>query len=1095
MNVLFVEDYALGAALVRDTFRRRAPDIHLEVVTTVAQALARLVRFENGLAHPTHATDADTPHYDLVLTDLSLPDGLGLEILSHVRSHKLMLAVVILTGSGLEDTVLGALHAGANDYVTKRDDYLSQLPATLRAALERFRSEMAWASTPMKVLYADADTADIERVRGELRRRTPHILIDAAPTAAHVLARLHAVWQGPHAPDVLVLDHRLPGMPFIELLKEAAAIAGFDLPVVLVTDEGDEGVARLAIRLGVADCLNKADGYLQRLPFALESACLKAANLRERTALRKSESEFRSLVANIPDVVARFDRDGRYLYASPSIEAVSGRPAAFFIGKTHAELGVPADLLGRFRDALQKLVAGGARQTIEFDVERPRAQAGERPCFETRLTPEHGPDGQIVSVLAVARDITERRRAEVAVRASDSLARSTVDALTAHMAIVDAGGEIVAVNRAWRNFADANGALGQRAFEGANYLAVCDAVHADSQDAHVMAAGVRAVVRGDMPEFELEYACHSPETRRWFNARVTRFTGDGPPRVVIAHENVTERKQAEFALRESEELFRAFFENADDAILVTLPDGGIVVANPSACRMFRRSAAELAGAPRNSVLDMSDPRLAPALLERKSTGKWRGELTFVRGDGSRFEGESSSAVYVDRAGLQKTCSIVREITERKQQEASVAHYRDHLEEQVAVRTEELAHVNEALSVARDAADAANLAKSGFLATMSHEIRTPLSAIIGMARLLRPQLNEDKPLDYLGKLQQAAHHLLRIVNDVLDLSKIEAGQLDLEEASFSLRQVLTHAVDMMQERAAAKGLVVTLEIAAQLPPWLRGDALRLEQIVLNFLSNAIKFAATGAVAVRASLAAAGAGVGADQTRLRIEVQDSGIGMTTEQQQRLFQSFTQADNAVAREFGGTGLGLAIARRLAALMQGEVGVVSVAGAGSTFWMTAVLRNGLAEPSGFAPLPALPFTPPALSMDAFKGLKVLLAEDEPVNQLVTSETLMQLGFEVDVVDNGAAAVAYAIAGDYALVLMDVHMPVMDGLQATRLIRQRPDRQALPIVAMTANAFDDDRKRCLEAGMDEHLSKPLDLQAFRAALLRCLARGQGITP
>lgn len=186
MNVLYVEDYALGAALVRDTFRRRAPDIHLEVVTTVAQALARLARFEKGPAHPGHPTDADTPHYDLVLTDLSLPDGLGLEILSHVRSHKLMLAVVILTGSGLEDTVLGALHAGANDYVTKRGDYLTQLPSTLRAALERFRSEAAWASAPLKVVYADADTADVERMRAELSRRAPHILIAAAHSAAGV---------------------------------------------------------------------------------------------------------------------------------------------------------------------------------------------------------------------------------------------------------------------------------------------------------------------------------------------------------------------------------------------------------------------------------------------------------------------------------------------------------------------------------------------------------------------------------------------------------------------------------------------------------------------------------------------------------------------------------------------------------------------------------------------------------------------------------------------------------------------------------------------------------------------------------------------
>ena len=1066
MNVLYVEDYALGAALVRDTFGRRAPDIHLEIISTVAEAIARLEAFELGRA--------DTPRYEVVLTDLSLPDGHGLEILSHVRSRNLALAVVILTGSGQEESVISALRAGANDYVIKRDNYLAVLPGTLRSALERFHSETARAANPLKVLYADADVDNVERVRTELYRRAPHIRIEPVHSAEKVLARLRSVVAT--APDVLVLDYRLPGMPVIELLKEVGGIAGIDLPVVLVAGESDERIAQLAMRLGVADYLNKSDGYMQRLPLALESVHLKAASVRERAALRKSESEFRTLVNNLPDVVSRFDLEGRYLYVSPAIEAVTGQSPTRYIGKTHAELGVPAALTQQFGAAFQRMLDTGVRQQIEYEADG----LGGRRCFESMLTPEHAADGKVATLLAITRDITERKRAEAAARDSELLARSTVDALSAEMAILDERGTIIAVNRAWRSFAADNGVADARAFEGDNYLAVCDAAFAEVPEAGDVAAGVRAVMRAEVAEFALEYPCHSPEVQRWFNARVTRFAGDGPPRVVIAHEDITGRKQAEAALRESEELFRAFFENAIDAIMVTEADGQLIAANPSACRMFQRTEAELVAGGRGLFMDLSDPRLARALQERADTGKWRGELGFERADGSVFEAELTSAVFVDRSGLKKTCTIIRDVTERKQAEARVAHYRDRLEDQVATRTAELARANQALTVARDSADSANRAKTSFLANMSHEIRTPMSSIIGLARLMRPELSDAKPLDYLGKLQQAADHLLRIINDVLDLSKIEAGQLDLEDADFALRRMLAQAIDMLQDRADEKGLNLTLEVDPLLPAWLRGDALRLQQIVINFLSNAIKFTSRGTIRIRVTQAQADE----SGTVLRIEVNDAGIGMTTEQQARLFQSFSQADSSISRRYGGTGLGLVIARRLAELMHGEVGVVSQPSAGSTFWMTARLqvgRDGAPDDMTSQALHALPDEVPT-------GTKVLLAEDDPVNQLVTSQLLKQLGFDVEVVDNGADAVELVTRNHYALVLMDMQMPLMDGLTATRHIRRLPDRQSLPIVAMTANAFEDDRRDCFEAGMNGHIAKPIEPQLFRSTLMRCLA-------
>jgi CheY-like chemotaxis protein len=355
----------------------------------------------------------------------------------------------------------------------------------------------------------------------------------------------------------------------------------------------------------------------------------------------------------------------------------------------------------------------------------------------------------------------------------------------------------------------------------------------------------------------------------------------------------------------------------------------------------------------------------------------------------------------------------------------------------------------------------------------------MSAIVGLARLVGTRISDEQSLGHLDKLQKASRHLLRIVNDVLDLSKIEAGQLKLESTAFEPREMLDDALGMLLEKAVAKGLTIELQVDPDVPQRMLGDPMRLQQILLNFLSNAIKFTAHGTIRVHAQAAER---LDA-RILMRIEVQDAGIGMTAQEQERIFQPFSQADGSIARRFGGTGLGLVIARRLAELMEGEVGVHSAAGLGSTFWMTAWLHRSNAE-HGWTPSRAMPLATVART---YKGFRLLLAEDNPVNQLVMSETLKNLEFEIDIVDNGLDAVERVRQCRYALVLMDMQMPLMDGLTATRAIRRMPGNERLPIFAMTANAFDDDRQRCMEAGMNEHLIKPVDIDQLEQTIARWL--------
>ncbi|MEW6220989.1 MAG: PAS domain S-box protein, partial [Thermodesulfobacteriota bacterium] len=529
--------------------------------------------------------------------------------------------------------------------------------------------------------------------------------------------------------------------------------------------------------------------------------------------------------------------------------------------------------------------------------------------------------------------------------------------------------------------------------------------------------------------------------------------------------DISERKAAEAALVASEARYRQLVEDTSDIVYTCDAAGTLTFINQAVTQLGVRPE-ELVG---RSVLALVLAEDRPAVTEAFRRGIVEGRLRRDRGEpplSFRVRRRDGGIVHLEVVGslirdpqgrISGVGGILRNISAHKEAEA-------------------------ALHRAKEAAEAASRAKSELLANVSHEIRTPMNGILGMASLLLDAPLPEPQRRQAETILASGQALLAMLNDILDLSKIEAGRLELEEVPLDLARLVAEVAEMQAVPAREKGLSLRVEMDPQVPRQLRGDPVRLRQILQNLAANAVKFTEKGEVLLRSSLEQADA----QGVQVRLAVVDSGIGIAPVDQARLFAPFTQADASTSRRYGGTGLGLSIARRLARMMGGEIGLESTPGVGSTFWLTVRLARD-DRPAE----PAAPAGPPRPA--SWPGRRVLVVEDDATNQAVAQGFLARLGLEVDLAPDGRAALAALAARPYHLVLMDCQMPEMDGYQATRLIRD-PDSPVLdhrvPVVAMTAHAMPGDRERCLAAGMSDYIAKPLQQAELAAAVERSLGQG-----
>ena len=835
----------------------------------------------------------------------------------------------------------------------------------------------------------------------------------------------------------------------------------------IATVAGQIGQGDLQARAG----FGAADMEVDQLAAAINSMAgsleARARQLSDSSAaLRQSEEQYReserrlqTLIDHAPAALAMFDEQMCYLAVSQRWRDDFGLGEQTVIGRSH--YAVFSEIPEEWRTIHRRALAGEVLRSEEDPFDR---ADGSRQWLRWEVRPWRRGDGRIGGIVIFSENISHRKQIALELQASEERYRHFFENSSSVMLIIDpADGQVVDANLAATRFYGWT-------FDELRRMKISEINTLSFDEIKAEMAKAQALQRSYF-EFRHRRADGSISDVETFSGPIE--LGSRSLLYSIVHD-VTARHAAERNLR----TLSAAIEQSPESVIITDVSGDIQYVNDAFARNTGYAKEEAIGrnpgflhsglTPGNLYRD-----LWQALGERRV---WKGEFKNRHKDGLVMTVAAVISPVVDAQGkISHHVAVEEDITERKRLEAELEEHRSHLEELVYLRTAEL-------NVAKERAEEANRAKSTFLANMSHEIRTPLNAITGMAYLLRKTAVTPQQADKLDKIDASGRHLLEIINAILDLSKIDAGKVALECGVVRIDALLGNIDSMLAHKAEEKGLRLRVEKPA-FNGALLGDATRLQQALLNYAANALKFTEHGTIVIRASCI--------DETNetmtVRFEVEDTGIGVGEKDQARLFDAFEQADASTTRRYGGTGLGLAITRKIAELMGGQVGVISVPGHGSTFWFTAILGKG---DSGEVTAPPKDEENIDRLLDgALAGKHVLLAEDSPINAEITQILLGEGGLMADLVEDGEAAVRQAELTQYDLILMDLQMPILDGFDATRRIREIAGYADTPILALTANAFAEDKARCLEAGMNDFISKPVSPPDLYRALARWLLK------
>jgi two-component system sensor histidine kinase/response regulator len=1073
LHILLLEDSTVDAELISHGLTRAGLEFEI-------------LRVENERDY-LRALDEQWP--DLVLADYTLPEYDGLSALQQLRQRHRDLPFIFVTGSMGEELAVDSLHQGADDFIIK--DRLGRLPAALQRALGRYRQEQE-IERANKARHASEQryAAAVNNIQDAFMLVDEQALIVECNRSA---ARLFG-----YQPE------DIPGRSINDFVAEPTAAGGS-----VATTNDSALKTGPSVKAGTRELLGiHRDGHRFPVELSVSSMQLEGRTtaiwlLRDISQRKQAELHLQQaalIIENSPAVMFRWRNEPGWPVemVSENVSKLGYSANDMLNGVIRFADIVHADDLDRVRREVALYIEQGVLQfQQEYRIVSPD---GKVHWVDDRTQMELDASGHVTHLQGIVVDITERKLAEQKARTGYEIQRALNDLL--HLSLPSLTMNEV-LNQALTIMMSAE--FLQLNTRGAIFLADADVLHfkagkritqAQTEHCEVLEfghglAGIAAQTRTLQFAEANEQICAGDDTHHGSYA-VPIMQDDvlqGVLMLCLMDGQARSAKLDEFLLmvsdtlgalisskRTGEELGKlvAAVEQSPEAIVITDRELNIQYVNEAFVNSSGYTLEEALG--RNPGFlrsEFTSEETYSELWQALDKGEpWKGEFHNRRKDGSVYiEFAHIAPIRQPNGEISHYVAVKEDITARKKLAQELDRHRHHLEDLVEERTREL-------NLAKNRSDSANKAKSTFLANMSHEIRTPMNAIIGLTHLMKESDLSPVQVERVGKISDAAAHLLSIINDILDISKIEAGKLDLEAYDFSLDGIFEHVLTLLREQAADKGIQIVTR-SEGVPRWLRGDPTRLRQALLNYAANALKFTETGKI----ELAAVVENRQGSELTVRFDVLDTGIGIDAESLKGLFNAFEQADSSSTRKYGGTGLGLAITRHLAHLMGGEAGAESEPGKGSHFWFRVQLQEGNPDRA----VDDDPDLSAILTQRLLPSTHLLLAEDNPINREVALEMLRGYGVQVDAAENGREAVSRARHMRYDLILMDLQMPEMSGLEATRLIRGMQPYAEVPILAMTANVFEEDRQASLEAGMNDFIVKPVNPKALFSVLVRWL--------